>query len=81
MTLSLTEAVMKANFKMCEQNQVTQGIVISYFSQREAKIDLSAPTRIAIYKCKSLSNLSLLKKSLTHCLLCARSLINIGQVD
>lgn len=30
--------MMKVNFKMCEQNQVAKGIVISYISQREANI-------------------------------------------
>lgn len=31
LTLSLKDAIMKVNFKICKQSQVAGGIVISYF--------------------------------------------------
>ena len=41
LTLSLKDAIMKVNFKMCKQSQVAEGIVISYFSQKEVNMSWS----------------------------------------
>ena len=62
LTLSLKDAIMKVNFKMCKQSQVSEGIVISYFSQKEVNMSWSGEGLLGYFSTCTSSHSSLVKE-------------------
>ena len=53
---------LKVNFKMCKQSQVAEGIVISYFSQKEVNMSWSGEGLLGYFSTCTSSHSSLVKE-------------------